>query len=128
MIKIADADGSNQDTFDVEILSIDMAADMLDKYAERTADGVLHRELIGVYYNFGITFASGYNNPLEYARLWRKLTEPVEFHSVTLWDEDGEYTQVGYFAETKHAISKLKNGTPYWKSLSTSFIAKSPRV
>lgn len=122
MIKI---DG---DTFDVDIVAIDMAADMLDKFAERTADGVLHRELIGVYYNFGITFASGYSNPTEYARLWRKLAEPVEFHEVTLWDEAGEYTQVGYFAETKHSISKLKNGVPYWKSLSTSFIAKSPRV
>lgn len=114
--------------YDVDILSIDMAADMLDKYAERTNDGVLHRELIGVYYNFQITFASGYKNPDAYARLWRKLTEPVEFHTVTLWDEAGEYTQVGYFAETKHSISKLKNGMPYWKSLSTSFIAKSPRA
>ena len=112
----------------VDIVSIDMAADMLDKYAERTNDGVLHRELIGVYYNFGITFASGYQNPTEYANLWRKLTEAVEFHEVTLWDEDGEYTQWGYFAETKHSISKLKNGMPYWKSLSTSFIAREPRA
>ena len=114
--------------FDVDIISIDMAADMLDKYAERTNDGVLKRELIGVYYNFGITFASGYQNPVAYALLWRKLTEPVEFHTVTLWDEAGEYTQVGYFAETKHSMSKLKNGKPYWKSLSTSFIAKAPRA
>lgn len=114
--------------FGVDILSIDMAADMLDKFAERTSNGVLRRELIGVYYNFGITFASGYKNPAEYARLWRKLTEAVEFHTVTLWDEVGEYTQVGYFAETRHSISKLVNGTPYWKSLSTSFIAKEPRA
>ncbi len=116
------------DTFDVDITSIDMTADALQKYAERTADGVLHLELIGIFYNFDITFASGYSNPTEYARLWRKLVEPVEFHEVTLWDEAGEYTQVGYFAQTKHSISKIKNGVPYWKSLSTSFIAKSPRV
>jgi hypothetical protein len=118
----------DSEDFDVEITSIDMAADMLDKFAERTNDGVLHRELIGVYYNFQITFASGYKNTAEYAKLWRKLTEAVEFHEVTLWDEDGEYTQTGYFAETNHSISKLKNGTPYWKSLSTSFIAKQPRA
>lgn len=118
----------DSEDFDVEITSIDMAADMLDKYAERTNDGILHRELIGVYYNFQITFASGYNNPTEYAKLWRKLTEAVEFHEVTLWDEDGEYTQTGYFAETKHSIAKLKNGVPSWKSLSTSFIAKQPRA
>lgn len=114
--------------FTIPITEISMAADMLDKYAERTNDGILHRELIGVYYNFEIKFATGYNNPSEYARLWRKLTEPTEFHTVTLWDEDGAYTQEGYFAQTKHRLSKLRNGTPYWKELSTKFIAKAPRT
>ncbi len=117
-------DGEN---YDIPIKAIDMAADMLDKYAERTSDGVLHRELIGVYYNFKITFASGMNNPVEYARLWRKLTEPVEFHTVTLWDEAGPYTQEGYFASTNHKIVKIKDNQPYWKELSTEFIAKQPR-
>jgi hypothetical protein len=114
--------------YNVSIISIDMAADMLDKYAERTNDGVLHRELIGVYYNFKITFAPGYSNPGEYANLWRKLTEPVEFHTVTLWDEAGPYTQVGYFANTEHRLVKVKNDQPYYKELTTQFIAKQPRV
>jgi len=121
MIKI---DG---ESFDVDIVSIDMSADMLDKSAQRTVDGLLHRELIGVFYSFDITFASSYANSVEYARLWRALTAPVEFHTVTLWDEVGEYTQVGYFAETRHSISKLKNGTPYWKELSTSFVSRGKR-
>ena len=121
MIRI---DGEN---FDVPITSVSMSADMLDKYAERTNDGVLHRELIGVFYNFELTFASSFQNAAEYARLWRKLSEPVEFHSVTLWDEDGEYTQKEYFAKTKHQLIKLKNGLTYWKSLSNSFVAKVPR-
>ena len=128
MIKIADANGANQETYDVDILSIDLSADALDRFAERTADGVLHRELIGIFLNYNITFASGWKNPAEYARLWRRLSSAVEFHTVTLWDEVGEYTQVGYFAETRHSISKLVDGTPYWKSLSTSFIAKEPRA
>ena len=115
------------ETFNVPITSVSMSADMLDKYAERTNDGVLHRELIGVFYNFELTFASSFQNAAEYARLWRKLSEPGDFHTVTLWDEDGEYTQVGYFAQTKHELIKLKNGMPYWKSLSTSFVAKAPR-
>ncbi len=115
------------ESFDIPIIDVAMAADMLDKYAERTNDGMLHRELIGVYYNFELVFASSYQDAAEYARLWRKLTEPVEFHTVTLWDEEGEYTQVGYFAQTKHRLVKMKNRTPYWKSLSTSFIAEAPR-
>lgn len=114
--------------FNIDIVSVGLAADMLDKYANRTEDGVLHRELIGVYYNFELEFASGYKNPAEYGRLWRKLTEPVEFHEVTLWDEQGPYTQTGYFAQTRHVMVKLKDGQPYWKSLTTSFIAERPRA
>lgn len=112
--------------FDVPIISVGMSADMLDKFAERTNDGVLQRQLIGVYYNFQISFAPGYSRHTEYARLWRKLTEPTPWHTVTLWDEEGEYSQVGYFANTKHKLSKLNNGLPYWKELQTSFIAQSP--
>ena len=37
--------------FDLPMVSLKRSADFLDKYAERTEDGVLHRELIGVYYN-----------------------------------------------------------------------------
>ena len=36
--------------FDVPFLSIKRTADFLDKYAERTEDGDLKRELIGVYF------------------------------------------------------------------------------
>lgn len=122
MIRI---DGSD---FNIPIVLIDMSADMLDKYAERTSDGILHRELIGVYYNFKITFSSSYNNPVEYARLWQKLTEPVEFHTVTLWDEDGEYSQLGYFANTQHRIIKVDStNQAYFRELTTEFVAKQPR-
>ena len=40
--------------YDIPIVSLSGQADMLDKYAERTVDGVLHRELIGVYDNYEI--------------------------------------------------------------------------
>jgi len=44
--------------YDMPIASMKANADMLDKYAERTVDGVLHRELIGVYDNYEIEFVS----------------------------------------------------------------------
>ena len=48
--------------YDIPIVSLSGQADMLDKYAERTVDGVLHRELIGVYDNYEIQFAASYRN------------------------------------------------------------------
>ena len=40
--------------YDVPIVSMKRSADDLYKYAERTEDGVLHSEKIGVYFNYQI--------------------------------------------------------------------------
>ena len=41
--------------FLIPLLSIKRTADALDKYAERTEDGDLKREVIGVYYNYQLS-------------------------------------------------------------------------
>lgn len=113
-------------TFDVPVVSIKRKADFLDKYAERTEDGVLHRELIGVYFNYTIEFGSTATIP-NYVALWDKLTEPVEFHTVTVPDEDGEnYTFTAYFAGVNDELKRVKNAQAFWKTLTVDFIAKSP--
>ena len=114
-------------SYDIPIKSIQGKADMLDKYAERTLDGVLHRELIGVYDNYEIEFAATYRNPTVYSDLWFKLTEPVPWHTVTFPTIFGDRAIVGYFANTSHDISKQKDGTTYWKNLTTSFVSREKR-
>lgn len=113
-------------TYGVPIKKLTIKADALDKYAERTNDGNLHREMIGVYYNYEIEFASGYKFPDEYNALWKKITEAEEFHTITLWDEDGAYTFEGYFASPQNEMLRIKNGMTYWKSMSVSVVAKKP--
>lgn len=113
--------------YDIPIKSIKGAADMLDKYAERTVDGVLHRELIGVYDNYEIEFASSYRDSETYSDLWFKLTEPVPWHTVKFPTIFGEREIEGYFANTRHEVSKQKGGVTYWKGLSTSFVSRSKR-
>jgi len=120
------------ETFNIPILPpIKRTGDFLDKYAERTADGILHRELIGVYFNYQIKFAPT-ANVTEYARLWAKLTEPVEFHTVTVPDEDGDYTFTAYFSNVGDEIWKAtpETGTNaarrFFKNLTVNFKAKEP--
>lgn len=113
-------------TYDVPVASIRRTADFLDKYAERTEDGVLHRELIGVYFNYQIQFGHTLDTA-EYAKLWQKLTEPVEFHEVTVPDEDGEsYTFTAYFSSVGDELRKVKDAKTFWKSLTVHFVAQSP--
>lgn len=113
--------------YDIPIVSLSGQADMLDKYAERTSDGVLHRELIGVYDNYEIKFAPSYRDSVTYSDLWFKLTEPVPWHTVKFPTIFGEREIEGYFANTRHEVSKQKGEVTYWKGLSTSFVSRSKR-
>lgn len=112
-------------SYDIPILSINRKADFLDKYAERTEDGILHREIIGVYFNYSIKFGQS-SNTTEYALLWNKLTEATEFHTVTVPDESGDYTFIAYFSGVSDEIRKSKDALNFWKSLTVNFIAQSP--
>jgi hypothetical protein len=114
------------ETFDVPVMELDESADVLDKYAERTTNGDLQREIIGVYYNYRLKFGSDATTA-ELARLWLKLTEPVEFHTVTVPDADGtDYTFTAYFAGVGRKLRKHRPEQTFWKELTVNFIAKSP--
>jgi hypothetical protein len=110
--------------YDVPVMSIKRKADFLDKHAERTVDGVLHRELIGVYFNYQLRF--GQAPMTEYSALWNVLTEPVESHSVTVPDEDGDLTFDAYMSNISDELVKIKGEDRYWKSLTVNFIAMEP--
>ena len=112
-------------TFKIDVLSVKRSADFLDKYAERNEAGDLQRELIGVYFNYKLQLAPGLNRA-EYARLWAKLTEPVEFHTVTVPCEEGDFTFTAYFSNVADELLLQRAGRNTWKNLTVNFIAKSP--
>ncbi|MFM8320997.1 MAG: hypothetical protein ACKOC5_08800 [Chloroflexota bacterium] len=111
--------------YNVPVTRLSRRAEFLDKYAERTEDGVLHRELIGVYFNYQLQFGND-GDTAEYARLWAKLTEPVEFHMVTVPDEDGDYSFQAYFSNVGDELVKARGATRFWRSLTVNFVAQSP--
>jgi hypothetical protein len=118
------------DTFNIPVISIVRKAEFLDKFAERTEDGKLHRELIGVYYNYQLTFGQS-SDPVEYAALWNRLSEPEEFHTVIvpdIWNgTDYVYEFSAYFSNVGDEIRKAKTGQPtFWRNLTVNFIAEAP--
>ena len=114
--------------FNVPVIAIRRRADFLDKFAERTADGKLQRELIGVYKNYQLQLGSSVD-PEEYQNLWRKLTEPVEFHEVTVPDFGGQsYTFTAYFSNVGDELRKAKGNITAWRDLTVNFIARVPAV
>lgn len=111
--------------YDIPIQKIERSADFLDKFAERTNDGTLHRELIGVYFNYQLTLGST-EDVDEYHRLWEKLTEPQEYHEVTVPDEAGDYVFTAYFSNVKDRLRKQKGSKNYWNGLTVNFISRKP--
>lgn len=111
--------------FDVPLVSIKRTADFLDKYAERTLDGDLKRELIGVYVNYQMSFGTVDDDAL-YEALWNKLTEPVEFHDFGIPTTEGMYEFRGYISNVSDEIEKIHVKTAKFKGLQCKFTAKKP--
>jgi len=117
-------------TYDVPIIALDETCDFLDKYAERTDDGVLHREIIGCYFNQQIQFGSPVNSTQKAAMdaLWERLTDPdYEFHEATVPSTDGTpFVFNMYVSNVKRSLRKWTDTKTYWKGMTANFIAQSP--
>jgi hypothetical protein len=112
-------------TFNIPVKSCARTFDFLYKYADRTEDGVLHSELIGVYKNYKLEFGDTVDTD-EYEALIDKLSEPVEFHTVVVPSEGGDFTYTAYFSNVTDVLRRIHNNKTYWKSLTVNFIAQKP--
>lgn len=109
--------------YNVPIISIKRKFEFLDKFAERTEDGKLHRELIGGYQNYSIQFGSG-GSVSEYAALWDKITEPEEFHTVVIPDGDGTHSFQGYFSNISDEMVRYKDPQAFYRNLTLNIISR----
>lgn len=115
----------DDDIYNIKVYTgIKRNADFLDKYAERTDDGDLQRELIGVYFNYkSIRFEKQTDkNYSEYERLYDKLTEAEEFHNIEIAGTSFK----AYFSNVSDEMYLYKNGRPYYRKLTVNFTAKMP--
>ena len=100
--------------------------DFLDKSAVRTEDGVLNRQLIGVYYNyrnikFGIQTDDNYT---DYTNLVAKLSEATEYHTFEIAGD----TFVGYVSNVSDEIYLYQNNKAYHKNLQINITCKEPTI
>jgi len=114
--------------YTVPIKSVTRSADPLEKSAERTADGTLHVERIGIFYNYVLEFGAPTTSAevTELAALYLVLTSPTVFHSVLIPGENSGTAWQAYFAGVKDEVKSRLNSVTFWKNLQCSVIAKSP--
>lgn len=113
--------------FNIPMVSLKRSADFLDKYAERTEDGVLQRELIGVYYNFTLSVGTSSDfGETSYEAFWDKMTEPVEFHTFSLPVQNGSYDFVGYISSVSDEYQKILSDDVIFTGFTCKMTAQSP--
>ncbi len=103
---------------------IDEIADVLDTYANRTDDMVLHRGNIGVFFNYqNIKFADQNDTNYDaYERVWDILTQPKDFHTITI----ANLTFRAYISSIKRKISYFNNNRAYHKGMQCNFTCERP--
>lgn len=114
--------------YPVAVKSITRTADFLETSAERTADGVVHIDPIGVYYNYAVEFAAPRTSleRADYGRLWQALTAPTRLHDIEVPDEAGSYRFRGYCAGIGDKLHKQLGQANYWQGLTVQFKAEAP--
>ena len=110
--------------YDVAVVELQRSADILDKTANRTEDGVLHREVIGTYYNYTMKIFT-WDMDL-YEELFWVLSAPQASHVVELPNDHVRYE--AYFSSIKDSVVRVypeKNAK--YKGLSCKLTAIRPR-
>ena len=114
-------------TFAVNILDFYEVSEFADKYAERTEDWTLERELAGIFFNYELTLGE-IQDPAKAQALYDKIHEPVPFHQVTLPHGTSTQTFTAYITGTKRRLKKREGGVNTWGGFAIKFVAKTPQV
>lgn len=117
--------------FDVMLTKIERTTSIADLYAKRTMDGVLHREIIGCYVNYSLSF-NYHGNPDKYDDLWEILVEEKKSHQIQLPANIG-YTKVfdAYISNVKDSMEYANPDNPNertFTSLSCDLVAMRPNL
>ena len=113
-------------TYNIPLVSIQRTLDFLEKYAERTEDGDIKIESIGLYKNYTISIGT-----IDDAEMYDRLIDHItdcdnRFHHVLLPDASKQFDFYGYFSSIKDEVEKvLYNGAQY-KGVSWKMTSKKP--
>ncbi len=108
--------------YQVALSPLKRKGDVLDLTANRTEDGVLHREIIGTYYNYTLGVERGGDMSV-YNAFWWVVTAPSN-HTIILPYETEEIE--GYFGSAQDEIFFINQSGKRVKGFSCNMVAVRP--
>lgn len=91
-------------------------------------DGKYHRDISGVYYEYGLTFSALRGYEAEYAEAREKLATATEFHTVEVPYDQTVYSFTAYVTTVDDSLKKKSGTRNIWGDCSVTFIAKEPKT
>lgn len=116
----------DNETYYVPMASIKRTMDFLEKFAERTEDGDIKIETIGLYKNYTISIGT-IDDPETYDALIEHITDcNNRFHHVSLPDASKQFDFYGYFSSISDEVEKVLESGAQYKGLTWKMTSKKP--
>lgn len=113
--------------FKIPFVSIKRTADVEDKYAQRSEDRVLQREVAGVFYNYQMSVGSSKDfEDNNYEEFWDLMTSPVAFHEISIPDKNGNYTFKCYVSSVSDEYESISESGAEFKGFTCKMTAERP--
>lgn len=111
----------DNETFDVGIIDIKRKAKIEKQELGTTQDGINHVVAVGTRFDYVVTFATKKMNVSEYNRLYEVLTNPVDYHNVTMPYNDTTISFKASISSADDSIVANYNNFRKWSSLQITF-------
>lgn len=89
----------------------------------RVNSGLMHREIIGTYYNYTMELEQALENIEEYDRLYYALTAPVDSHILVIPYGQSTLTFTMYVTKVSDQLTFLNDDIRRWSGLEIEFTA-----
>ena len=116
--------------YNVSVISVNLDAEFMYKYAERTEDFNLNYELGAVFFNQSLTFGVEDSENADFVALYRLLTtkgiDKGTGHNVEIWTPLGKMTFLMYPNKVQVEMQKARGSKTWWQDMQVKFIAVKP--
>ena len=113
-------------SYHIPLVSIKRTLDFLEKYAERTENGDIKIETIGLYKNYQISVGT-IDDAETYDRLVEHITDCTNrFHTVVLPDASKQFRFNGYFSSISDEVEKILGTGAKYKGLTWKMTSRKP--
>lgn len=113
--------------YNVNVMKLERSFEVSDSDSSgRTKDWVMHRDVVGTFYNYTMEIEMKDYDLEEYTRFYEAISSPIASHSMTFPYNGTTLSFEAYCSKGKDSL-QIRQGKNIWSGLSVNFIAMQPQ-